>query len=367
MGVPAHDERDARFAAEHDIPVSHAELLSPSAAGQVGRPAVRYRLRDWLISRQRYWGPPIPIIHCPDCGPVAGSRQRPAGGAARRRGRSSGRHRPVTAGPGPRLGPRRLPRLRHRPGAGRPTSATRSSIPPGTSCATPRPSSTIDHGIPSAPARVLPVDFYAGGPEHVQRHHLYARFVTMALHDLGLVPFEEPFPRIRLGGVIVHHGAKMSKSRGNVVTPDHYIDAHGADVLRCALLFAAPWDQGGDFTDDGIVGIERFFARIRRTIASCDEADDDPIAVAKAIVACHRRDRTAGVQRRHRQTDGARCPPLALRRANAPSSSCSHPSPHTSPRSCGTNSARRSRCTPRNGPNRTTARSLPTSSRWSSR
>jgi leucyl-tRNA synthetase len=86
-------------------------------------------------------------------------------------------------------------------------------------------------------AKVLPVDFYAGGPEHVQRHHLYARFVTMALHDLGFVHFDEPFPRIRLGGIIVHQGAKMSKSRGNVVTPDDYVTRHGADVLRCARLW----------------------------------------------------------------------------------------------------------------------------------
>ena len=137
---------------------------------------------------------------------------------------------------------------------------------------------------PERTARILPVDFYGGGPEHVQRHHLYARFVTMALYDLGLVPFEEPFPRIRLGGMIVRHGAKMSKSRGNVVTPDDYIDAHGADVLRCALLFAAPWEQGGDFTDDGIVGIERFFSRIWRAVNGPDRPPVDPARVAHAII-----------------------------------------------------------------------------------
>jgi leucyl-tRNA synthetase len=112
----------------------------------------------------------------------------------------------------------------------------------------------------------LPVDFYAGGTEHVQRHHLYARFVTMALHDLGLVEFDEPFPRIRLGGLIVHDGAKMSKSRGNVVGPDAYWDAYGSDVFRCALLFTAPWESGGDFRDDAIAGIERFFTRVWRRV-----------------------------------------------------------------------------------------------------
>lgn len=122
--------------------------------------------------------------------------------------------------------------------------------------------------------RWLPVDFYAGGHEHVQRHHLYARFVTMALHDLGLVPFEEPFPRIRLGGLIVKDGAKMSKSRGNVVVPDHYIDRHGSDILRCALLFMTPWEQGGEFVVSAIDGVERFFARTWRIVTGphLDEA-----------------------------------------------------------------------------------------------
>jgi leucyl-tRNA synthetase len=121
--------------------------------------------------------------------------------------------------------------------------------------------------------RVLPVDFYAGGPEHVQRHHLYARFVTMALHDLGLVPFEEPFPRIRLGGLIVLDGARMSKSRGNVITPDEFVDAHGSDALRCALLFSAPWKRGGDFQLNAVAGIERFFSRAWRRVT--DETDTD--------------------------------------------------------------------------------------------
>jgi leucyl-tRNA synthetase len=114
----------------------------------------------------------------------------------------------------------------------------------------------------------------------------------MALHDLGLVPFEEPFPRIRLGGMIVRHGAKMSKSRGNVITPDDYIDTHGADVLRCALLFAAPWEQGGDFSDDGIVGIERFFRRTWRSITGPEGPAADPALLAQTI-----RDVTDAIER----------------------------------------------------------------------
>jgi leucyl-tRNA synthetase len=136
---------------------------------------------------------------------------------------------------------------------------------------------------PERTARVLPVDFYAGGPEHVQRHHLYARFVTMALHDLGHVPFAEPFPRIRLGGFIVHRGAKMSKSRGNVVTPDAYVARHGGDVLRGALLFSAPWEEGGDFQLDAVAGIERFFARLWRWVGAPDAPDAEGYVVDRTV------------------------------------------------------------------------------------
>jgi leucyl-tRNA synthetase len=139
---------------------------------------------------------------------------------------------------------------------------------------------------PERTAKILPVDFYAGGPEHVQRHHLYARFLTLALSDLGLVPFEEPFPRLRLGGLILKEGAKMSKSRGNVVGPDAYVDAHGADVLRCALLFTCPWEAGGDFHDDTIAGIERFFARVWHVVDAPVVGPDHPEPlVERSIVA----------------------------------------------------------------------------------
>ncbi|HZQ84493.1 MAG TPA: class I tRNA ligase family protein, partial [Acidimicrobiales bacterium] len=117
---------------------------------------------------------------------------------------------------------------------------------------------------PWDPARVRPADFLAGGPVHVTRHHLYARFVTMAMYDEGLVPFEEPFPSMRLGGLLNHDGMKMSKSRGNVVSPDDYVGAHGSDVLRMALLFSGRWEEGGDFTDAAAVGIERFLGRVWR-------------------------------------------------------------------------------------------------------
>jgi leucyl-tRNA synthetase len=134
---------------------------------------------------------------------------------------------------------------------------------------------------------MLPVDQYAGGREHVARHHLYARFVTMALHDLGLVPFAEPFPRLRLHGFLLAEGRKMSKSRGNVVNPDVYVDWVGADVLRMYLLFCGDWEQGGDFTDTGIRGIERFVRRAWRvltgSVPSAGGGEVDLRAVHRAV------------------------------------------------------------------------------------
>ena len=242
------------------------------------------RLHDWLISRQRYWGPPIPIVHCDGCGAVAVPDAdlpvmlpdvadfRPTG-----TGRS-----PLAAIEDwvrtscPRCG-----------GPARRETDVSDTFVDSSWYFLRYPSTEFDDRPWDAErtARVLPVDFYAGGPEHVQRHHLYARFVTMALHDLGLVPFEEPFPRVRLGGLIAKDGAKMSKSRGNVVTPDDYIDRHGADALRCALLFSAPWEQGGEFSDDAIVGIERFFARAWRAVTGPDRETAGGVDLSATIDA----------------------------------------------------------------------------------
>jgi leucyl-tRNA synthetase len=307
MGVPAHDERDFQFAAVNDLPV--LEVIRPAGdeealAGEpwtgegtlidsgrfsglrserardaiagwleargLGRRVVRYRLKDWLISRQRYWGPPIPVVYCADCGTV-----------------------PVPEEDLPVV----LPDVADfRPtGTGvSPLAAVESFVQTDCpSCKGPArretdvsdtfldsawyflryPSSDVQDKPwdPERTRRMLPVDSYAGGPEHVMRHHLYARFVTRALHDLGLVPFAEPFPNLRLHGMLTKDGAKMSKSRGNVVNPDRYIAAHGADVTRMYLLFIGPWDQGGDFSDAGIAGIERFLRRVWRLVSEPHE------------------------------------------------------------------------------------------------
>ena len=231
-----------------------------------GDGAVSYRLHDWLISRQRYWGPPIPIVHCRACGAV-----------------------PVPDGELPVLLPESAD-----PAAIRPTGSRRSPLAddpewvnvPCPRCGGPAERETdvsdtfLDSAwyflrYPSADTadrpwddertrRWLPVDQYAGGPEHVARHHLYARFVVAALHDLGLVPFAEPFPRIRVHGMLTLGGAKMSKSRGNVINPDELIAAHGADVTRLALLFSRPWDADGEWNPAVVAGAERFLSRVWR-------------------------------------------------------------------------------------------------------
>jgi leucyl-tRNA synthetase len=216
---------------------------------------------------QRYWGPPIRIVHCDGCGLVAVPEEdlpvlqpevedfQPTGTGLSSLGAVEEFVRvrcPACSGP-----------------ARRETDVSDTFVDsawyflryPSTDFAD-RP------WDPRRTARGLPVDFYAGGPEHVQRHHLYARFMTMALYDLGLVPFEEPFGRIRLGGLIIKEGAKTSQSRGNAVGFDGYVVAHGSDVLRCALLFTCPWEVGGDFHDDTIAGIERFSARVWNTVTA---------------------------------------------------------------------------------------------------
>jgi leucyl-tRNA synthetase len=299
MGVPAHDERDFAFATAAELPVvrvvegpegaaelpftGHGRLLAsgpftgmPSEQGAAaitgwlqergrGRAATRYRLHDWLISRQRYWGPPIPIVYCDACGTVPVPEED-------------------------------LPVLLPRVADFRPTGTGLSplaSVPEFVNTACPAcggpgrretdvsdtfldsawyflryPSAGHDEAAfdPELTRRMLPVDLYFGGPEHVARHHLYARFVTRALHDLGLLPFAEPFPRIRLHGFLLKDGAKMSKSRGNVVVPDEYVATVGADTLRMYLLFVAPFEEGGDWSDAGLAGIERFSARAWRLL-----------------------------------------------------------------------------------------------------
>jgi len=318
MAVPAHDERDFAFARAFGLEIRpvygegglapHPDTMTEARAHGgvmvnsgtfdgtpegpeaiekvtawltergVGERRTTYRLHDWLISRQRYWGPPIPMIYCPIDGIVPVPEEdlpvllpeidefRPAGTGV---GPLAALEEwvnvpcPVCGGP-----------------ARRETDVSDTFLDsawyflryPSTAYDD-RP---FDQGLTT---KWLPVDMYMGGIEHVRRHHLYARFVTMALHDQGLLPFAEPFARLRLHGLLdavdpeTGKAAKMSKSRGNVVTPDEYIDRFGADILRLALLFAGPYEEGGAFKEvrdpvtgeirreGSIAGIIRFLER----------------------------------------------------------------------------------------------------------
>jgi len=321
MAVPAHDARDFAFARAFGLPirpvygaggvvpdpatlteaVAHGGVMVNSgpfdgtpegpeaiervttwlAARGVGERRTTYRLHDWLISRQRYWGPPIPMIYCPTDG--------------------------LTPVPETDL-PVLLPEIdEFRPtgtGVG-PLAALDEWVNvacPVCGGAARRETDVSDTFLDSAwyflrypsteyddrpfdqqlTEKWLPVDMYMGGIEHVRRHHLYARFVTMALYDQGLLPFAEPFARLRLHGLLdaidpmTGQAAKMSKSRGNVVTPDEYIERFGADILRLALLFAGPYEEGGAFKEardpeTGEIRREGSLAGIIRFLERCYE------------------------------------------------------------------------------------------------
>ncbi|MDP3784641.1 MAG: class I tRNA ligase family protein [bacterium] len=245
-----------------------------------GERKVQYRLRDWLISRQRYWGPPIPMIFCPACAKASASKEN-AG------------WQPV---PEKDL-PVKLPYVKnYRPkGTGLSPLATEPKFYkvrcPKCKGEARRETDVSDTFLDSAwyylgylilgnqkskiknqkfnfpkplIKKWLPVDMYTGGAEHSVLHLLYVRFITKVFNDLGLVSFREPCKKFRAHGLIIKDGAKMSKSKGNVVSPDEYIKKFGADALRMYLMFLGPFDQGGDFRDSGILGITRFLARVQK-------------------------------------------------------------------------------------------------------
>ena len=324
MAVPAHDERDHEFAQAFELPIR--EVVRPggdedgpdAAAGPApgalpytgdgvmvnsgrfdgehnliafdaivdwlaeegrGRRAVNFRLRDWLLSRQRYWGCPIPIVHCERCGLV-----------------------PV---PDDQL-PVELPDIQDYAPKGRSPLAAATDWVETTcpSCSGPahRETDTMDTFVDSSwyflrycDARNaeapwdpevldgwMAVDQYIGGVEHAILHLMYARFFTKALADLGLVGFEEPFARLFTQGMITRDGAKMSKSRGNVISPRDYVERYGADTARCYMLYIGPPDQGADWSDEGVGGIHRFLARLWRLADEVAERDGEDAAIEGA-------------------------------------------------------------------------------------
>ncbi|MGH7658285.1 MAG: class I tRNA ligase family protein, partial [Gemmatimonadales bacterium] len=284
MAVPAHDERDLEFAGVHGLKavpvldenerlVASGEFTGMPAADAItailawlaGRgsatPRVQYRLHDWCISRQRYWGPPIPIIYCDSCGtvpvpdedlpvvlpPIDDFRPDDSGVSP------LARHQEWYYVDCPSCGGR----------ARRETDVSDTFLDSSWYFLRYPSTDFADRAFdPDLTRKWLPVTSYIGGNEHAVLHMLYSRFVTMVLHDAGLLDFEEPFTTFRAHGLIVKDGAKMSKSRGNVVVPDEYIATWGADTFRMYLMFLGPFLEGGDFRDQGISGIRRFLDKV---------------------------------------------------------------------------------------------------------
>lgn len=293
MGVPSHDERDKEFAIKYKLEVR--QIVPDNSLWDIvekqgwGKRAVSFHLRDWLISRQRYWGPPIPMIYCPRCA-KEGKSYFSNNEAAVRRDQSdwhAGGWYPV-----PEMDlPVKLPHIEDY----RPKGVERgplSNHPEFYETACPAcggkanretdvsdtfldsswyflrypsvgsESSTKEAFDPEITKKWLPVHFYFGGAEHAVLHLMYSRFMTMVLHDLGRLDFEEPFPRFFAHGLMIKDGAKMSKSKGNVVNPDTYIEKFGADALRLYLMFIGPMDGSPDFRDTGMEGMKRFVDRL---------------------------------------------------------------------------------------------------------
>jgi leucyl-tRNA synthetase len=317
MAVPGHDERDFEFASVYSLPIVRvvAPAAGPSAAlreaytetenvklvgsgkfnglaipegkkaitewlEKIGhaKPVVNYRLHDWCISRQRYWGPPIPIVYCDACGVVpVPEKDLPV----------ELPHvedfKPDDTGISP------LARVESWYRVACPTcgkAARRETDVSDTFLDSAwyflrYPSTQFDDRPfdPAITKKWLPVDSYIGGNEHAVLHLLYSRFVTMVLNDAGMIDFEEPFTKFRAHGMIVREGAKMSKSRGNVVIPDDYIAKWGADTFRTYLMFLGPYEEGGDFRDQSLVGVRSFLNRlwVTATTASTDGAADPAV------------------------------------------------------------------------------------------
>ncbi len=316
MAVPAHDSRDFEFAKRFDIPIkvviapagwrgqeleeayvepgtmvnsAHFDGL-PSEQGKEaiadfieekgygGRKTI-YRLRDWLISRQRYWGAPIPTVYCDSCGVVPVPEEDlpvllPEDAEFRPTGESPLKYCPSFVQTScPRCG-----------SAARRETDTMDTFMCSSWYFLRYTSPGYDKGAFDAEKMRywLPVDQYTGGAEHATMHLLYARFFIKALRDLGIVDFDEPFTRLYNQGVIVIERQKMSKSRGRVITPDEYVEELGADAVRAYLMFIGPWEQGGEWDDRGIKGIARWLNRVWSLILD-SYSQDIPKAVLEEL------------------------------------------------------------------------------------
>ena len=286
MAVPYADERDKEFAKKFDLPIVETSFDSKPK----GEKQTHYHLRDWLISRQRYWGAPIPMVFCSTDGwqPVDEKdlpvllpyieNFKPLGTGIAPLAQDKkfvNTTCPVCNGPAKRetdvcdtFLDSSWYFLRY-PSVGSQSSKVKSQNYNSKTKSKKLEIRNLELEIPwnqEITRRWLPVTSYIGGAEHSVLHLLYSRFVTKVLYDQKLLDFDEPFTKFRAHGLIIKEGAKMSKSRGNVVNPDEYIERYGADALRCYLMFLGPFDQGGDFKDSGIEGMERFLKRVRKLV-----------------------------------------------------------------------------------------------------
>ena len=314
MAVPGHDERDFEFATAFGLPIVRVitgpgeDASTPLAAAYAGdgvlvnsgrfdglrvadgkraivgdleargkaEPRINYRLHDWCVSRQRYWGPPIPIIHCDACGalPVPEAELpvelpyledfRPDDTGVSPLARVADWYETTCPACGGR--------------AYRETDVTDNFLCSGWYFLRYPSAGLHDQPInPELTKKWLPVDCYIGGNEHAVLHLMYARFLTMALHDLGVIGFAEPFKKFRAHGLLIRDGRKMSKSKGNVIVPDDIIAEYGADTMRLYLLFLGPYEQGGDYQGKGIQGPQGFLSRLwQSVIRSVREDSGEP-------------------------------------------------------------------------------------------
>jgi leucyl-tRNA synthetase len=296
MAVPAHDTRDFAFAKKYKLPIK-VVISPPGWEGEElkeayvddgpmvnsqqfdgtpnregikavtqylesrtwGKGTVSYKLRDWLISRQRYWGAPIPIIYCSKCGTIP----------------VPDKDLPVKLPEDAEFKPTGESPLKYNeqfvnttcPNCGGPAKRETDTLDTFM-CSSwyffryTSPNYTLSAFDKEKVKQWMPVDLYTGGAEHAVMHLFYARFFTKAIRDIGLIDFDEPFLRLFNQGTIISQHMKMSKSRGNVVNPDTYVGTLGADTVRAYLMFIAPWERGGDWNDSGISGLYRWLHRV---------------------------------------------------------------------------------------------------------
>lgn len=308
MGVPSEDQRDWMFAKKYHLPIiitlqpkNHTLVLEEmteaytdksgvlvnsdrfdgmemhealkgiideAVKGGFGRRKVNYRLRDWLISRQRYWGAPIPVIHCPNCGEVLVPEEKLPVRLPENVSFEQGNVSPLAQCEAfvhckcPRCGA----------DAKRETDTMDTFI-----CSSwyyLRYTDPQNENAPFAKDKVnywAPVDQYIGGIEHAILHLLYSRFFTKVLHDAGLVDFDEPFTNLMTQGMVLKDGSKMSKSKGNVISPEEIIAKYGADTARLFILFAAPVERDLDWSDKGVEGAYRFLGRVWRILGHFED------------------------------------------------------------------------------------------------